>query len=281
MKNELSCDLVRDLLPGYVEGLASQATTEAVENHLKDCDKCKQLIDSVLGKSEKDNASIRDIDYLKTIRKKNQRRVLTSILVTGLMIAAVLFVWIQYNSVLNVLDIVYSSDHSRALVIYDKDISGDSDNESDFFIKQYNDLTDSDNDMKLRWFGGFMTHNTLNIIAHGPYRGSLWLPDGNMFIVNCGNGEISLDCLVGSHSPNIHLFISGLLKEEINKQFGYEISEESPGYEGVMLTALQWSEDSERILINYVITDTADEKHSGYLWYNCYDNSIYGLVENG
>lgn len=280
MKNELSCDVIRDLLPSYAEGLASQETTEAVERHLKDCDKCKKLMSLVISKSDKDKAGIRDIDYLKTIRKKNQRRVLASILATGLIIAAILFIWIQYNSVLNVVEIVYSSDRSRALVIYDKDISGNSGSESAFFIKQYNDLTDDFIDIKLRWFGAFITHNTLNIIADGPYRGSIWSPDGNMFIVNCGNGEISLDCLVGHHSPNIHLFISGLLKEDTYKQFGYEISEESPGYKGVMLTTLQWSEDSERILINYVVTDTADKRHSGYLWYNCYDNSIYGLVEN-
>lgn len=47
-----------------------------------------------------------------------------------------------------------------------------------------------------------------------------------------------------------------------------------------MLTALQWSEDNERVLINYVATDTADKKQSSYPWYNCYDNAIYGLVEN-
>lgn len=281
MKNELSCDVVRDLLPSYAEGLVSQETTEAVKMHLKDCDKCKQLMNLLVSKSNKDKADIKDIDYLKSIRRKNHRRVLASILATGLIIAALLFFWIQYNSVFNVVDIVYTTDRSRALVIYDKDISGDSGSETAFFIKQYNDLDSSDfNDIKLRWCGAFLTYNTLNIIREGPYRSSLWSPDGSMFIVNGGDGQIDYHCLEGHHSPNIHFFISSLLKNETYKQFGYEISEESPGYEGVILTALQWSEDNERILINYVATDTENEKHSGYLWYSCFDDSIYGLVEN-
>ena len=34
MKNDLTCGVVRDLLPSYVEGLTSQETNQAVETHL-------------------------------------------------------------------------------------------------------------------------------------------------------------------------------------------------------------------------------------------------------
>ena len=36
MKNDLTCGVVRDLLPSYVEGLTSQETNTAVERHLAD-----------------------------------------------------------------------------------------------------------------------------------------------------------------------------------------------------------------------------------------------------
>ncbi len=281
MKNELFCSAVRDLLPAYAEGLASKETSAAIEEHIKGCDECRRLMDSLSNEGGIKNAANREIDYLRTIRRRSRRKVWIGIAATALMIAAILFLLIQLSAVLNIVDIVYSGDRSRALVIYDKDISGDSDMNSAFFVKQYNDLADSAlTDMELRWFGAFVTQNGLNIIADGPYRGSLWSPDGSMFAINCGNGTITLDRLEGNNSPNIHYFISGLLKDAVYEQLGYSVADDSAGYEGVTLTALQWSEDSRRLLVNYVVTDTADKKHSGYLWYNCDDNTIYGLVEN-
>ncbi|WP_054740381.1 zf-HC2 domain-containing protein [Cellulosilyticum ruminicola] len=41
MKNELSCAIVRDLLPSYIDELASTETVEAVESHLKQCRACQ------------------------------------------------------------------------------------------------------------------------------------------------------------------------------------------------------------------------------------------------
>lgn len=37
MKNDLTCAVVRDLLPSYVEGLTSEETNEAVDAHLAQC----------------------------------------------------------------------------------------------------------------------------------------------------------------------------------------------------------------------------------------------------
>ena len=43
MKNDLTCGVVRDLLPSYVEGLTAPETNEAVERHLSDCADCERL----------------------------------------------------------------------------------------------------------------------------------------------------------------------------------------------------------------------------------------------
>ena len=40
MKNDLSCAVVRDLLPSFVEGLTSEETNRAVESHLSACPDC-------------------------------------------------------------------------------------------------------------------------------------------------------------------------------------------------------------------------------------------------
>ena len=43
MKPELTCAIVRDLLPSYVEGLTSEETNQAVDAHLASCPDCKRL----------------------------------------------------------------------------------------------------------------------------------------------------------------------------------------------------------------------------------------------
>lgn len=42
MKNKLSCTIIRDLLPMYVDGIESKETNTCVEEHLNKCDTCKK-----------------------------------------------------------------------------------------------------------------------------------------------------------------------------------------------------------------------------------------------
>lgn len=42
MKNELSCEIVRDLLPLYIDGVVSETTREAVDQHLQSCASCRK-----------------------------------------------------------------------------------------------------------------------------------------------------------------------------------------------------------------------------------------------
>ena len=42
MKYELPCDIVKDLLPNYIDGLTGDSSTESVDAHLKKCKICKQ-----------------------------------------------------------------------------------------------------------------------------------------------------------------------------------------------------------------------------------------------
>jgi anti-sigma factor RsiW len=40
----LKCYIVKDLLPGYVDGLLSEETTAEVKQHLKECDDCGPVL---------------------------------------------------------------------------------------------------------------------------------------------------------------------------------------------------------------------------------------------
>ena len=90
MKNDLTCGVVRDLLPSYVEGLTSQETNQAVETHLASCPACTACRDAMKAPTEPVGAAEqnKEVDYLKTVKRKSGRRAVIAVLCTILLLAA-------------------------------------------------------------------------------------------------------------------------------------------------------------------------------------------------
>lgn len=83
-KNKLDYHVVEDLLPLYNEDLVSEKTKEQVEEHLNSCSSCykkwKSMQENIQNSFDTDQ---KDLDYLKTIRKKqNTKRFLLACLVS-------------------------------------------------------------------------------------------------------------------------------------------------------------------------------------------------------
>lgn len=81
MKNDLTCGVVRDLLPSYVEGLLGEESQKAVERHLEGCPECAARMASMSAPAEAENA--REVDYLKRVKKWSVRRVVLGIVCTA------------------------------------------------------------------------------------------------------------------------------------------------------------------------------------------------------
>ena len=69
MKN---CKIIQDLLPNYVEGLTTKETNEFIEEHLKDCNECQNVLKNMkeeltINKQKRDG---REVDYIKKYNKK-------------------------------------------------------------------------------------------------------------------------------------------------------------------------------------------------------------------
>ena len=89
MKNDLTCAVVRDLLPSYVEGLTSEETNRAVESHLSACPDCMARKNAMMAPAEPEAAEqSREVDYLKTVKRKSGRRVVLAIACTLAVILA-------------------------------------------------------------------------------------------------------------------------------------------------------------------------------------------------
>ncbi len=75
MKNDLSCEVVRDLLPSYLDGVASGETKAAVERHMKECPACRETLHRMKEPEDAAPPEEKEIDYLKKVRRRSSRKV--------------------------------------------------------------------------------------------------------------------------------------------------------------------------------------------------------------
>lgn len=92
MEQKLSCEIVRDLLPSYAEGLTSDVTNSAVQAHLESCQSCRQAL-AVMREPARENAAA-EIDYLKTVRRLTKYKIALSVLGAAIAIALLICIWI-------------------------------------------------------------------------------------------------------------------------------------------------------------------------------------------
>lgn len=83
----LKCEIVRDLLPSYIDGLTSEGTNKAIEEHLATCEDCRKVLDSMKEPAPEKEENNKEVDYLKKVRKHTKKMVALAIcivLVIGL-----------------------------------------------------------------------------------------------------------------------------------------------------------------------------------------------------
>jgi hypothetical protein len=92
MKDDYPCEIIRDLLPAYIDGLTSADTNEAVREHLQSCAECKKIYDSMRTELVIAEEAPRDvIDYMKKIRKKRRWAIIISLaVILGICLIAIL-----------------------------------------------------------------------------------------------------------------------------------------------------------------------------------------------
>ena len=91
MKNDLTCGVVRDLLPSYADGLVSEESREAVERHMETCTDCREALRQMQEPADTSTEQTHEIDYLKKVRQKSRKRMVLPLLAAVLLVSAVLF----------------------------------------------------------------------------------------------------------------------------------------------------------------------------------------------
>lgn len=92
MSKEYPCEIMRDLLPGYIDGILSKTGEGAVREHLQECSECRQYYEEMAGEIElvpgvvKVSEEQAAIDGLKKLHKFTRILKLTVGIVTGLLL---------------------------------------------------------------------------------------------------------------------------------------------------------------------------------------------------
>lgn len=77
---KMNCDIIRDLIPSYVDDICSEATKKCVETHVKDCSECREILklcrDNIL---TGENAEQLALDVFQKIKKRMQIQFISNI----------------------------------------------------------------------------------------------------------------------------------------------------------------------------------------------------------
>ena len=76
----MKCEIVKDLLPSYIDGLTSAESNSEIEEHLETCQECKKMLDQMKTEVNVENIELNK-EIIKPFKKLN-KRVLQSILIT-------------------------------------------------------------------------------------------------------------------------------------------------------------------------------------------------------
>lgn len=84
----VDCDIIQDLLPSYSDKLSSNSTNILVEEHLKECENCKKILEGMNKyiKTSPINSQKEEIDYLKGYRKYKLISIIFAIVLTTVII---------------------------------------------------------------------------------------------------------------------------------------------------------------------------------------------------
>lgn len=114
MDKNTECEIVQDLLLGYVDKVLNNESKKLVDKHLIECDICKAKLDDInKDLNEEANNQKKQIDYLKKVRRKNNIKIIISVLGIIFLIFSIFFLrkFIILNNISNKEKISKSSEN--------------------------------------------------------------------------------------------------------------------------------------------------------------------------
>ena len=77
MVNKMDCDIIRDLLPLYIDEICSVSTKKNVEEHLEQCNECREIYEMMMFEDEPSDYqmdNMMEAQPLKKIKEKQKKK---------------------------------------------------------------------------------------------------------------------------------------------------------------------------------------------------------------
>lgn len=96
MGHRLPCEFIQDMLPLYIDGITGMASNEAIKEHIAGCSECREMLEQMQQARELQEAldrqqEIRDIDYMKKVRKAGRRSNAVLVIILAVMLLVPLY----------------------------------------------------------------------------------------------------------------------------------------------------------------------------------------------
>ena len=104
MEKKNECEIVKDLLLGYVDETLSGESKKLVEKHLSECKNCTERLNEIrVDINENQNNQKKEIDYLKKIRRKSKIKSVAMAIGIILLVIFILYInkFIKISSIMN------------------------------------------------------------------------------------------------------------------------------------------------------------------------------------
>ena len=99
------CEIVRDLIPLYVDDVCSNATKELVKKHLEKCNKCKEIFETIKNNENNENSNEKESlkKFNNKIKKNKIKAIIISLIVFVIVIILIKYIYscILFNSIIN------------------------------------------------------------------------------------------------------------------------------------------------------------------------------------
>lgn len=85
------CEIIKDLLPNYVENLVSETTKEYVEQHISNCSECREILDNMKRDKIVEHKEFYNEEQaeIKNIKKYRRKSILTKLMILILIIVVI------------------------------------------------------------------------------------------------------------------------------------------------------------------------------------------------
>ena len=87
---KIHCDIIKDLMPLYIDGICSNKSKEIIEEHIKECEACKNELQLIKAKLPLNlvEQNLNEAEAVKNLSVEWKKRMLKSLL-EGILITAI------------------------------------------------------------------------------------------------------------------------------------------------------------------------------------------------